>query len=197
MDPHVRELAMVLWEYHQLHHELQKSGAELYLEGWAPWLMFSGGLGRLTLGKWDRPEAEVFADVAAQAGVPRDRILIENQSTNTSENVLFSRRVLRARRLTPRRVLAVHKPYMERRTYAVFQTRWPDVEVRVASPLIDFDAYPNGEISADELVNVIVGDLQRLKVYPPLGYLVEQDIPDEVWRAYEELVRLGYDRHLV
>ena len=213
MDLRAPAPALVLWEYHQLHHALLASdcilalgshdtrvaerGAELYLAGWAPWLLFSGGLGRLTLGHWDRPEAEVFAEIAVTAGVPPDRILIENQSTNTSENVLFSKRLLRLQGLRPRKVIAVHKPYMERRTYATFRNRWPDVEVRVASPLIDFDHYPNAEISADELLNVMVGDLQRLKVYADLGYLAAQVIPDDVWRAYEELVRLGYDKYLV
>ena len=213
MDPRARAPGLVLWEYHLLHHALQQSdcilalgshdtrvaerGAELYLAGWAPWLLFSGGLGRLTLGQWDWPEAEVFAEIAVQAGVPADRILIENESTNTSENVLFSKRLLRLKGLLPQKVIAVHKPYMERRTYATFRKRWPDVEVRVASPVVDFDRYPNAEISAEEMLNVMVGDLQRLKVYAGLGYLAEQLIPNGVWQAYEELVRLGYDKYLV
>jgi hypothetical protein len=213
IDPRARAPALVLWEYHLLHHALQPSdcilalgshdtrvaerGAELYLAGWAPWLLFSGGLGRLTLGQWDRPEADVFAEIAVKGGVPPDRILIENESTNTSENVLFSKRLLRLRGLRPQKVIAVHKPYMERRTYATFRKRWPDVEVRVASPLVDLDHYPNADISAEEMLNVMVGDLQRLKVYAKLGYLAEQVIPDDVWRAYEDLVRLGYDQYLV
>jgi hypothetical protein len=43
----------------------------------------------------------------------------------------------------------------------------------------------------------MVGDLQRIKVYPEKGFQISQDIPDDVWKAYEELVRLGYTKHLV
>jgi hypothetical protein len=43
----------------------------------------------------------------------------------------------------------------------------------------------------------MVGDLQRIKFYPALGFQIEQEIPDEVWQAYEKLVELGYDQHLI
>ena len=43
----------------------------------------------------------------------------------------------------------------------------------------------------------MVGDLQRIRVYAEKGYQIPQDIPEDVWRAYEELVRAGYDKYLV
>lgn len=43
----------------------------------------------------------------------------------------------------------------------------------------------------------MVGDLQRIKEYPKQGFQIEQEIPDEVWRAYEELVKLGYTQFLM
>lgn len=46
-------------------------------------------------GVWTRPEAEVFLDVALRMGVPRGRILLETEATNTGENIRFSHRVLR------------------------------------------------------------------------------------------------------
>lgn len=45
-------------------------------------------------GEWAVPEAELFAEEAMKKGVPGDCILIENKSTNTGENVRFSRAVL-------------------------------------------------------------------------------------------------------
>src|SRR5215213_9991235 len=98
-------LAKKLWEYHHLNHTLQKSdcifvlgshdlrvadrGAELYLEGWAPVLIFSGGLGNVTKGIWTETEAEKFANIAMKRGVSEKAIIIENKSTNTGENILF------------------------------------------------------------------------------------------------------------
>jgi hypothetical protein len=43
----------------------------------------------------------------------------------------------------------------------------------------------------------MVGDLQRIRVYPARGYQIAQDIPDEVWAAFEQLVRGGYDKFLI
>jgi hypothetical protein len=43
----------------------------------------------------------------------------------------------------------------------------------------------------------MVGDLQRIKLYPARGWQIEQDIPDEVWQAFERFVRAGYDKYLI
>ncbi|HVQ32225.1 MAG TPA: YdcF family protein, partial [Vicinamibacteria bacterium] len=169
----IDSFARVVWDFHHLHHPLAPAecilvlgshdtrvaarGAEVYLAGWAPLLLFSGNLGALTSGVWDRPEAEIFADVAAEMGVPRERMLIEPRSTNTGENVDFSRALLAERGLRPTRAIAVQKPYMERRTYATFKQRWPELDVIVTSPQVSFDDYPNDAISRDDVIHIMVG----------------------------------------
>jgi hypothetical protein len=52
-------------------------------------------------------------------------------------------------------------------------------------------------LSADDVVGIMVGDLQRIRLYPEKGFQIHQDIPDDVWRAYEELVEAGYDKYLL
>ena len=42
----------------------------------------------------------------------------------------------------------------------------------------------------------MVGDLQRIKIYPDKGFQIPQEIPEDVWAAYEALVSAGYDQHL-
>jgi hypothetical protein len=39
--------------------------------------------------------------------------------------------------------------------------------------------------------------MQRIEEYPKLSFQVEQEIPDDVWKAFNELVSLGYDKHLI
>ena len=217
IDPGVRALAERIWNYHKLNHPLSKAdvivvlcshdtivaerGAELFLEGWAPRLVFSGGLGSITRRLWQEPEADQFARIAVGMGVPRDAILVENQSTNTGENVEFTRRLLAGRGIRTGTVIAVQKPYMERRTYATFKKVWPDPEVIVASPQLSFDdylaRYSNEALSADEVIGIMVGDLQRIRVYPGKGFQIPQEIPKDVWSAYEALVACGYDTHLI
>jgi uncharacterized SAM-binding protein YcdF (DUF218 family) len=176
-------------------------GAQLFLEGWAPLLIFSGGLGAITRAIWSEPEAEQFAAIAVSMGVPRDRILIENRSTNTGENVSFTRQLLADRGLDPQKFVLVQKPYMERRSFATFKKLWPEKDIVVTSPRVSLDeylaGYSNETLSEDDVVSIMVGDLQRVKVYPEKGFQIPQDIPADVWEAFEALVAAGYNRHLV
>ena len=176
---------------------MAERGAQVFLGGWAPLIVFSGNLGALTSTMWQRPEAEIFADVAAGMGVPRDRMLIEKGSTNTGENVDFSRKLLLERGVSPRKAIAVQKPYMERRTWATFKKRWPDLELIVTSPQLDFDAYPTEGITRDDVIHIMVGDLQRLLLYAEKGFQIPQDVPDDVMKAYAGLVGAGYTGRLV
>jgi len=217
MDERVRPLVERVWRYHHMNHELQKSdvivvlcshdtivaerGARLFLDDWAPLLVFTGGLGAITRQLWSDPEAERFARIAVGMGVPADRILIENRATNTGENVAFTRDLLALRGLDPGTFILVQKPYMERRTFATFQKVWPGKSVRVTSPQLSMDdyfaRYSHQSLTVDDVISIMVGDLQRIREYPARGFQIPQDIPDEVWDAYDELVRAGYDRHLM
>jgi uncharacterized SAM-binding protein YcdF (DUF218 family) len=217
MNEHIRDLAKKLWRFHLMNHQLERAdallvlcshdlrvaerAAQLFLEGWAPLLIFSGGLGAITKNLWSEPEADLFAGIAAAMGVPREKMLVENRSTNTGENIIFTKALLAEKKLDPGKFILVQKPYMERRSYATFRKFWPEREVLVTSPQISFeeylDQYTNRELSSDDVVGIMVGDLQRIKVYPAKGYQIRQEIPDDVWTAYEELVKAGYNRHLV
>jgi hypothetical protein len=90
---------------------------------------------------------------------------------------------------------------MERRSYATFRKLWPEKELLVTSPNASLDQYMNGysndALSRDEVISIIVGDLQRIRLYPAKGFQIHQDIPDDVWDAYEALVKAGYDKHLI
>jgi hypothetical protein len=57
--------------------------------------------------------------------------------------------------------------------------------------------YTNNSLSVDDVISIMVGDLQRIRVYAEKDFQIPQEIPPEVWSAYEELVRSGYDRHLI
>lgn len=87
---------------------------------------------------------------------------------------------------------------MERRQYATWQKLFPDINATITSPQMSYDDYLNGAgITRDETINIIVGDTQRIKLYPKKGYIVPQDIPENVWKAYEELVKRGFTTQLI
>jgi uncharacterized SAM-binding protein YcdF (DUF218 family) len=217
MDPQILALAETIWNYHVMRHQLAKAdailvlcshdervaerGAQLFLEGWAPLLIYSGGQGEITRRLWNEPEAERFARIAMGLGVPRESILVEGKSTNTGENVRFTKQLLAEKGIDPEKFIVVQKPYMERRAYATFRNYWPEKEVIVTSPQVSFREYlaeySNSSLTAADVVGIMLGDLQRIKFYPALGYQLAQDIPDDVWAAYETLVRAGYDKYLI
>jgi uncharacterized SAM-binding protein YcdF (DUF218 family) len=124
-------------------------------------------------------------------------MLIERQSENTGENLLFTKNLLKEKAIKAQKILLVQKPYMERRAYATFKKVWPEAQCVVTSPDISFENYPNAVISENELINIMVGDLQRLKEYPAMRFQIEQEIPSDVWEAYELLVAAGYTQHLI
>jgi uncharacterized SAM-binding protein YcdF (DUF218 family) len=217
MDTSFRALAQRLWDYHRLGHELVQSdaivvlcshdervaerGAELLLSNWAPLLIFSGGLGAITKGLWTEPEAVRFSKIAESMGVPGERILVEDRSTNTGENVRYTRELLLREGLDPKKFIAVQKPYMERRTYATFRKVWPEKELIVTSPQVSLDQYldqyAHSTLTPEDVVAIMVGDLQRIKLYADKGFQIPQEIPTSVWDAYEELVHAGFNKYLV
>ncbi len=209
----VIELAKKVCDYLKMNDILEKSdcilvlgsfdervairGAELYLQGLAPLLIFSGGFGKFATDNWGEAEADHFAKIAIKMGLPERDILIENQSTNTGENILFTQKLLKERGVDPQSFILVQKPYMERRGYATFKKCWPDKKVLVTSPQLSFEEYPTTGISMERIINTAVGDLQRVKLYSENGYQIFQEIPEDVWDAYERLVALGYDKHVI
>ncbi len=163
----------------------------------APIVIFSGGLGRLTDGFWNETEADKFAKIALEKGVPKHAVFIENRSTNTGENIIFTQQLLKEKKLDPHSFIVVQKPYMERRSYATFKKHWPDKNLIVTSPQISFNEYATDEIPLEKVINIMVGDLQRIKVYAEKGFQIPQKMPLDVWQAYERLVELGFNKQLI
>ncbi|UWE12960.1 YdcF family protein [Actinacidiphila bryophytorum] len=171
--------------------------AELYGAGLFPVVVFSGGNSPTTLARFPRGEAVHYREHALALGVPDQAILLEPDSANTGENITFSRRVLAAAGVMPESVLLVSKPYMERRSFATAGKLWPRVEFVCASERVEFDAYVKGIGDEKMVIDMVVGDLQRVIEYPKLGFALEQDVPQAVAAAYASLVRDGFTSRLI
>jgi uncharacterized SAM-binding protein YcdF (DUF218 family) len=117
---------------------------------------------------------------------------VETQATNTGQNLALTRDILAAADVPVQTVLLISKPYMERRAFATCRKVWPDVRPICTSEPISFDTYLSGIGDAKLVVDMLVGDLQRLIEYPALGFATAQKIPPEANRAYQRLVDAGY-----
>lgn len=194
------EPADVIVGFGNFNTNIARRAAELYHQGLAPVVLFTGGLGRNTEGLLSEPEAVRFARVAMECGVPEKAILLEPESTNTAENILFTRRLLEERGIPHERILGVHQPFMERRITAAMGVYWPEQAFRVTSPqtsITDYleDAKKQG-VTENAAVSVIVGDFQRMELYAKKGYQIPQYIPPEAWKAFHKLVAMGFDKQL-
>jgi uncharacterized SAM-binding protein YcdF (DUF218 family) len=208
--------ARIIWEYSQLGQEphpadvilalgtndlrVAEFAADLYLRGFGPRLICTGGLahlGDLLSTGWDKTEAEMFADVAEARGVPRDRILLETRSTNTSENLRFVRELLDQSNLHPATVLIASKPFVQRRVFAALPIAWPEIQATIVSPEMTLDEYFTDELQPDKVINIMLGDLQRLWVYGKRGWSAPQEIPGTVLASYRRLKELGFSRQLI
>lgn len=217
MDPNLYDSVKVLWDYMRLDMPLSKADcivgfgcynedialrcAELYQTGYAPKILFTGGLGRNTKEMWTESEAERFARIAVSAGVPERDILIENRSANSAENILFTRDLLQKEGIAAEHLLGVHKPFMERRVMAAMGVYWPEVKFSVTSPQVSLEEYISLSVEQGmeekRVIEVLVGDFQRMDVYARKGYQLPQDIPSDAQKAYQKLISLGYTRELV
>lgn len=216
MTAEALRLARIVWDYHQLGQEpvpgdaivalgtndlrVAEFAADLWHRGYGPVLIPTGGIahqGDLLETRWTKTEAAMYADVAEARGVPRGSILLEPRARNTSENLRFTRELLRERGMPAERIVIAVKPFMQRRVHATLAQEWPGVSATIASPGMTLEEYFTAELTPDRIVNIMTGDLQRLAVYGRRGWSAPQVMPAGVLDAYRGLVRLGYTGHLL
>ena len=210
------EPLQVLWDYLGMHQtpakadcivgfgnfntDIARRAAELYHQGYASKILFTGGLGRNTEGMLPEPEAVRFARVAMECGVPEEDIILEDKSRNTKENIEFTKALLEELGVPHGHILGVHQPFMERRIVAAMGVYWPEQSFTVTSPRVTIPEYLERAreqgITENASVSVIVGDFQRIDLYAALGYQLPQDIPPEAWMAFHTLVSMGFDTQL-
>lgn len=207
------ELALVLWHYHNVGLDPKPSDiilglgsydlrvadhcAALYLAGIADRVVFSGASGNWTRELWDAPEGEVFSRRAVDRGVPEDAILKECEATNIAENLERTQRLLEERSCDIQSVTIVTKPNTLRRVSACLAVQWPSVEAFLTAPPMTLKDQITPQRSLSDMINEMVGDLQRILIYPTMGYAMSQEIPNEVSDAFYSLVERGYVGHLM
>ncbi|MEU4129289.1 YdcF family protein [Streptomyces wuyuanensis] len=171
--------------------------AELYRRGMAPLVVFTGATSLTTRERMPRGEAEHYRQRAIELGVPRNAILVEPRARNTGENIRFSRALLEEQGIPVTSVLLVSKPYEERRAYATARKLWPNVEVVSASSPMTLTDYVDSIGDARLVVDMLVGALQRLLIYPAQGFMISQEVPQEVRDGYERLRAQGFTSRLI
>ncbi len=209
----VLEDAQILWDYHQMHHEPRNTDiaiglgshdigvaehtADLYHQGRFPLIVFTGANAPTTIEVFPRGEAVHYAERAIQLGVPDDAIIIEPHATNTGDNFTRTRELLDSKGIQPQSATIISRPYQQRRAYATCRKLWPELDVVCASrllPLLDYIASIGDQ---DKVINMLVGDTQRIWVYADQGFAAPQVVTPDAMSAFGRLAAAGYTRRLV
>jgi hypothetical protein len=72
-----------------------------------------------------------------------------------------------------------------------------EMPATLASPQMTLDEYFTNELGPEKIINIMMGDLQRVWVYGRKGWSAPQPLPAEVSEAYLKLSALGFTKHLI
>ncbi|MGA5307838.1 YdcF family protein [Micromonospora taraxaci] len=209
----IRADVETLWRYHDMRHELRSCdvgiglgshdlgvaviATRLYHESLFPWIVFTGANAPTTVERFPRGEAVHYREYAIEHGVPAEAILVEPRATNTAQNLEYSLQLLTEHRIPVQSVLIMSRPYQQRRAYATCRLMWPEVDVVCASNPLELDDYVASIGDPQRVVDMLVGDTQRIEVYAERGFAIAQEMPDEVRTAFERLVAAGFTSRLI
>jgi len=121
---------MIVYNYEQGQIEFQGSSDRflnvlpLYFNNQVKKIIIAGGSGRLTQ---DQKEAPILKDYLLQIGVKEKDILIEDQSRNTYENVIYAKEIIEKNKLKGPFLLSTSASHM-RRSLACFEKQELEVD---------------------------------------------------------------------
>ena len=154
------------------HPELPEYAAKLYRDGYAEWLIPSGGVS-VKRDKWPgvrskadiyqgdyRSDCEFFIDVLVKNGVPMEAIIGEDKSGHTRDNAFLSRKVVDESGVDIKTALIVCKAFHARRCLMLYQMAFPDVEIKVC-PVHCFNITKDNWYLTEQGIDRVLGELAR------------------------------------
>ncbi len=175
--------------------KIPRTCGKLYEEGYAPKVIFTGGVGAGTA-DLKKKEAQVFRDelYAHFPDIPEEDILIEDRSTNTGQNIYFLKEM--AFHKWPEHnfskgissVMLVCNAARQRRTWLTWRKILPEVHAINCPPETTYDQEKELFRSKGRaLESLLLGEMERILDYPDKDFIVEEKIPEDVYNAYQML----------
>lgn len=145
------------------HGEIAVTGARLFREGFAPFVLPSGRyskpVGRCKIPGYET-EWEYMRDILVREGVPGEAILEEKQATYTYENAIFSRQVTDEMGLTVERAILCPQACHARRALLYYEILYPDTEFFVC-PTVTQGISRDNWFLEDEKIDLVLGEMER------------------------------------
>jgi uncharacterized SAM-binding protein YcdF (DUF218 family) len=171
---------------------------KLYSQGYGKFIIFTGGVGAGSTGL-NKPEAQVFSDKLCQhfPEIQREKVVLEDQSTNTSENIQFTLSLLEQKYsafLAPnglRKLVLVANAYRQRRVWLTCKKILKNIELINNPPNTDFEMEMAMFSSLGENLYVhMINEMERIKTYPAKGFIEYSRIPDDILCISEQIRNL-------
>ena len=175
--------------------KIPRTCGKLYKEGYAPKIIFTGGVGAGTA-DLQKQEALVFHDELLRhyPGIPEEDVLVEDQSTNTGQNIHFLKE--KAFHQWPEHnfsggissVMLVCNGARQRRTWLTWKKILPEVHAINCPPETSFEKEKDlFRSKGRELEDLLLGEMDRILDYPDKDFIVEEEIPDEIYDSFRKL----------
>ena len=164
--------------------QIPKSGTKLFKLGLAKKIICAG---KHPLGKTIGPhgfstEAEWYADVLCKEGVPKEAIILETESTNTLENIIFGISACHKQQFYPESLILCPIPPLCRRALATFKKQFP--EIRLFSYAFEFSVEHYLDPSR---IKRVLGEFERFEEYATRGDMLNVEVPESVQEAVNRL----------
>ncbi|MBV9080160.1 MAG: YdcF family protein, partial [Elusimicrobia bacterium] len=172
---------------------LAERTAHIYVEarrrGLNPRVVFAGGIGRATPPAWvaegkkeavalsEAFMAEIGRIAPALAAQAQAALIIEDESTNSGQNVLNTLKKFGEEGVTPTSILLVHNPLFQLRSALATWLRQSGMNIPTVSfaPYrVDFARMTDAQLFA--AAEFALGEIHRLRTYPAQGFTVTIDL---------------------
>jgi uncharacterized SAM-binding protein YcdF (DUF218 family) len=153
--------------------------ADLFKRGVVRYVLVSGGYNRITHAN----EAETHLALLLAEGVPPDRIIVENEATNTYDQALLSLPRV-SERLGPESissVIAITKWYHCRRAVMTLKKNWP-ADIRYYTHSYEPQGVPALDWHLHQfLTERVLKELDKIPEYLEAGHIAEIELEDGAW----------------
>lgn len=146
--------------------------AELFHAGLAPRVIVSGGVAAPFF--QDKTEANVLKDILVAKGVPRSAIIVENNATNTQENVLFARDLNKGRDI--KSLISVGHAIYGRRILMTVAQNWPEIDRSMLSNVWYPGFHAQNWYKSPEYFSLAIAQFDRIAPYVAQRFIKEVEM---------------------
>jgi uncharacterized SAM-binding protein YcdF (DUF218 family) len=158
--------------------ELVDAALELFHSGYYETLIIAGGKTRNRA----TSEASEIAERLISAGLSSTRIILEEDSSNTAENVQYARTLMKSSSV--RELLLIGKIYAKRRYVMTIKKNWPEIE-RVSCFAVNYFCVSRAQWWESPMLRMrILQEVRKIERYLEMGYLSEVEVIKREFRLW-------------